>query len=566
MDITIKVTIAAVILLLLIIFKIKYDEKKYKERLINRLKNTWGVPSNRDYTPELMKNIKYYYKQTSGENDVDDITCNDIDLDCVYKKINHTCTSIGEEYLYALLRKPITDEKELQERERIIQIMSDNPEERLKLQLALSQMGKPGKISVYQYLQEIKDIKCDSQLKHIICAILPVASVGLCFLLPDIMILITIVIFAYNIISYYKSKAGINAYIQLFGFIVRTVRQSKDIAKQKISGIEEYQEKLKECAEKFDKFCKNSYLVSGGSQMGGDILDSLADYIRMIFHIDLIKICSMAKEAAKYENELFEIYEIIGYIDSMVSIASYRQSLEYYCVPELLHSDSGKSHDIFIECNELYHPLIDEPVKNSIKTNRCVLLTGSNASGKSTFIKTVALNAIMAQTIHTVLAKNYRSSYYYIYSSMALRDDLFSNESYYIVEIKSLKRILDKVKSSSVPVLCFIDEVLRGTNTLERIASSSEILAKLSKLGAMCFAATHDIELTSILEEYFSNYHFEEHVDDNDVLFDYKLRKGKANTRNAIKLLKMIGYDDDITYNAENHAINFLDTGVWNKI
>ena len=274
----------------------------------------------------------------------------------------------------------------------------------------------------------------------------------------------------------------------------------------------------------------------------------------------------MAKEAAKYEKELFEIYEIIGYIDSMVSIASYRQSLEYYCIPELVHTDSGKSHDIFIECSELYHPLIDEPVKNSIKTDKCVLLTGSNASGKSTFIKTVALNAIMCQTIHTALAKNYHSSYYYIYSSMALRDDLFSNESYYIVEIKSLKRILDKVKSSSVPVLCFIDEVLRGTNTLERIASSSEILAKLSKLGAMCFAATHDIELTSILENYFSNYHFEEHVDDNDVLFDYKLRKGKANTRNAIKLLKMIGYDDDITYNAENHAINFLDTGVWNKI
>lgn len=565
MDISVKVVLITIVIIVLVICKIIYDEKKYKNRLIARLKNTWGMPVRNEYSPELMKNITYYYNQVKGENDVDDITCNDIDLDSVYRLLNQTRTSIGEEYLYALLRKPCIDEKELRERERIIEIMSNNPEERLKLQIALSQMGKPGKISVYQYLQGIKNIKCDSKIKHIMLAVLPVISAGFCFFMPDVMILVTVFLIVNNIISYYKSKAKIDAYIQLFGFIVRTIKQGKDIARHKITGIEKYQERLFECTDKFKRFCKNSFLVSGGSQMGGDILDSIGDYFRMIFHIDLIKICTMAEEAARYEKELFEIYEIIGYIDSMISIASYRNGIEEYCIPELVHTQE-KSQKNFLEFRELYHPLINEPVKNSLTTDGCILLTGSNASGKSTFIKTVAINAIMAQTIHTVLAKEYHSSYYYIYSSMALRDDLFSNESYYIVEIKSLKRIIDKVKTSEIPVLCFIDEVLRGTNTLERIASSSEILAKLSKSGAMCFAATHDIELTSMLEKYFSNYHFEEHVEENDVLFDYKLRTGRANTRNAIKLLKMIGYDNDITGNAEKHALDFLDRGVWNKL
>lgn len=107
-----------------------------------------------------------------------------------------------------------------------------------------------------------------------------------------------------------------------------------------------------------------------------------------------------------------------------------------------------------------------------------VLLTGSNASGKSTFLKTVAVNGILAQTIHTCLADRYASCFYQMYTSMALRDDLQSQESYYIVEIKSLKRILDHV-GEEVPMICFVDEVLRGTNTVERIAASSQILKSM---------------------------------------------------------------------------------------
>ena len=147
---------------------------------------------------------------------------------------------------------------------------------------------------------------------------------------------------------------------------------------------------------------------------------------------------------------------------------------------------------------------------------------------------------------------------------MALRDDLRAGDSYYIVEIKALKRIMDAADCDSRnPLLCFVDEVLRGTNTVERIAASTQIMERLSEKGIYCFAATHDIELTHLLEDKYDNYHFEEEVKDGDVLFSYHLLNGRAQTRNAIKLLKVIGFSDEITECAENRAQRFIRTGQW---
>lgn len=277
----------------------------------------------------------------------------------------------------------------------------------------------------------------------------------------------------------------------------------------------------------------------------------------MITHADLIKFNSMLKLVKAHNKDLEELFETLGNIEAAIAIASFRESLSYYSKPQFM--DKDKKGICF---EEIYHPLIDKPVANSLKEEKCVLITGSNASGKSTFLKTVAINAIFAQTIYTCTAKQYKTLFYSIYTSMALRDNLKGQESYYIVEIKSLKRIIDAV-SSGKNVICFVDEVLRGTNTVERIAASTYILKGLADSRAMCFAATHDVELTHILENVYANYHFQEEVSDDDVLFNYKLFDGRAVSRNAIKLLKVIGYDADIIENAETAAQHFLNTGMW---
>ena len=240
-----------------------------------------------------------------------------------------------------------------------------------------------------------------------------------------------------------------------------------------------------------------------------------------------------------------------------MAIGAWRHGLEQgngYCVPV-----QGPVY----ECVNGYHPLLTHPVKNTIRAERGVLLTGSNASGKSTFLKTCILNAVLAQTVHTCTAESYRAPLFRIFTSMALRDDLAGGDSYYIVEIKSLKRILSAAMAGGPPILCAVDEVLRGTNTVERIAASTQILKSLHRDGVLCFAATHDIELTDLLAEDYDNYHFEEEIVDGDIRFPYRLLPGKATTRNAIKLLELIGYDREIIERAESLAGRFLSEGSW---
>ena len=229
--------------------------------------------------------------------------------------------------------------------------------------------------------------------------------------------------------------------------------------------------------------------------------------------------------------------------------------MPYYSIPDFAGND--------FKIEEACHPLIENAVPNSIIAKNGVLITGSNASGKSTFLKTMAINAILAQGIHTVYAKNYRAEVLDVFSSMALRDSVVQGDSYFMVEIKSIKRILDSVKTSERKIICFVDEVLRGTNTVERIAASTHILMCLERAKTICFAATHDIELAKLLENSFDNYHFEERIEGEDVKFSYLLCQGKATSRNAIKLLKVLGYDETLVKAAENMAAEFLQTGKW---
>ena len=303
------------------------------------------------------------------------------------------------------------------------------------------------------------------------------------------------------------------------------------------------------------------------SSISGSFFEGLMDYVKMIFHLDILKFYSILEVLKANEDSIKKMYEIVGKLDALCSVASFRETLNYYCEPEFAAINKGNntSDNLKYIAEDIFHPLIENPVCNSINEEKSVLLTGSNASGKSTFIRTLALNTLLAQTIYTSVSKKYVAPFYQIYSSMALKDNLLGGESYYMVEIKSLKRIIN-TDTTKYPVLCFVDEVLRGTNTLERIAASSHILSKINHNNAMCFAATHDIELTKILYKEYECYHFKEDVQGDDISFDYTLYKGPSKSRNAIKLLSIIGYDKEIVDKATVMAERFLETGEWEKI
>lgn len=133
-----------------------------------------------------------------------------------------------------------------------------------------------------------------------------------------------------------------------------------------------------------------------------------------------------------------------------------------------------------------------------------------------------------------------------VITSMAVRDDLMAGESYFIREIRYLKRILDSISEERVTI-CAIDEILRGTNTGERIRASRAILEYLRDKNCIALVATHDKELTELLGKAdYLNYHFSEEIGEDDIAFSYKIMEGPATSQNAVKPLEFAGFPEEI--------------------
>ena len=528
------------------------NNKRKQQTIIKKLKNGWGKPAQRKYSSEDYECISHYFKRNADENSIDDITWNDLGMDDVFRMMNNTNSSAGQEYLYKMLRSPSADILSLKKLDKLASDFDKNADKRLDIQKIFVWIGRAKHISISDYCDVVVGLEKKSNILHYASMLFILAAVIFtCVVSPVLGIWLCIAAIAFSIITYYKYKAGVDKYFICVNHIVKLLMGAKKMTALDVDFLKEYNDKLKKISEELSDITKRSWLLETGN-VDGSITEMALDYLRMLTHVDLIKFNNLIKLFNDKEEYIYELIDTLGFIEASMAVGSFRCMLKDWCIPE------------FREDRNVYHPLITEPVANSINTKRNVLLTGSNASGKSTFLKTIAINALLSQTIYTSVSDYYKAPVYRIYSSMALRDDLSSSNSYYIVEIKSLKRMLDAVSKDGHPVLMFVDEVLRGTNTVERIAASSEILKSVRTDKALVFAATHDVELTSLLKGRYDNYHFQEEVTDDEVIFDFKLYTGPATTRNAIKLLKTIGYDSTIINAAERSAGYFLNNGKWN--
>lgn len=532
------------------------NQRKNHKEYLKILKKEYGQYPSKKYNTDHFQNISKYYIKHRQANTIDDITWNDLEMDDIFMLMNHTNSSVGEEYLYSRLRTPKTSKGQFEKEEEQIQYFMNHEEDRIKLQMAFTKMGTTGKYSIYDYFDFLVTLGNRNNKKHIFMNVLYILPILFLFVLPAYGMMALIGIMCFNLLSYSKEKSEIEPYIISLKYVQRILKNTQKLESLKMDVLKEELNEIKETRSKFQKFSRKTMWLTIGEN-NGDPLSIFGLYFVMLFHLDLMAFNSMLKQVRNLTKEIDQLLTQLGHIEFVIAIGAFRKSMDSYCKPQFHKNGLLKSEN-------MYHPMIENPVKNSFSIEKGMLLTGSNASGKSTFLKTVAINAILAQTINTCMADSFSTKYYRIYSSMALKDSLESSESYYIVEIKSLKRILDATNcEDSSPILCFVDEVLRGTNTVERIAASTQILKSLALKGVTCIAATHDIELTHLLTTQYDNYHFEEEVLEDDIVFNYELLKGRATTRNAIKLLKVIGYQDDIIEKAEQLASYFTTTGNW---
>jgi hypothetical protein len=560
------VIFAVVFICVVILVREIYSEKKKKADFVRKLYADYGKVPDREYSLERFARLDSYFKRHKREGQLDDITWNDLNFDSIFKRINVCLSAAGEEYLYYRLRTVLYSDDERTHFQALVEYFDNNTDIRVRAQVLMNRLGFTGKYSIYDYLENLDNLGKRSNIKHIAADILYIVCIAVMPFNLSIGIMLTALLMAYNIVTYFREKNEIEPYIVSFAYLVRLLEVIRELRKLDIPLLSGEWETLDKAVAKLDSIRRNSWFVFSGNKYNtsSNPLEILADYIKMVFHIDLIQFNNMLAKVNTGYKETDSLISAIGTVDAAISVASFRQSLsDGWCRP-VFNRDKKN-----IVIHDSYHPLLKGAVKNSIETEkeRGILITGSNASGKSTFLRTVGANIVLAQSIGTCTAEYYEAPELMILSSMSLKDDITTGESYYMVEIKSIKRILDiSQKYSDKGIVCFVDEVLRGTNTVERIAASTEILTSLVSENVICFAATHDIELTSLLEKRYVNYHFEEEISQGDIYFPYKLMGGRATGANAIKLLDIMGYDSNITRRATLRAQRFVASGKWDML
>ncbi len=522
--------------ILFVVLFTAWVKKQNDIKLNTFIKNSFGsIPqNNKNGIASIQSYYNYCISNLPVENAkiIDATTQKDLNYIDVYLRINNCYTSVGEEYLYNLLLQ-LKEEEELNKAEKLIQTFNDD-DFRAQVSRILLKTGKSNNNGLAFMLFNAKTSKLKYAFLYKILAILPIvlfvvsAFLGWGAVLFGVLICIANT-FIYNALMY-KVESNLES-LQYFYSVLYGIKKLAKLPK-----INELFTNIKSICIKF------KYLggfISGKARSGFGEFEALTMLIKMFFLIDLIKYNHTIKVIEKNIADFRQIYKVMGEIDSAISVLSFRKSLKFYCSPTF-------TEDLKLEFSEIYHPLIKNPVTNSGSFDKGCIITGSNASGKSTFIKAMAINIILGQTINTCCAKSFCMPRSYIATSMALRDDVISGDSYYVAEIKSLKRLINHCKSSRC--ICFIDEILKGTNTKERIGASIAVLKSLAK--NLVFVATHDTRLATVLGDIYRNIHFCEEIGEGEITFDYKLKEGICTSTNAILLLKHMGFEESIVTEA----------------
>lgn len=257
----------------------------------------------------------------------------------------------------------------------------------------------------------------------------------------------------------------------------------------------------------------------------------------LLYHIHVLK--GLSEWRKKHAVEIMQWLEVIGAIEQLNSLANFGYNNPEFVFPNL--NDEQK-----ISFENLGHPLLakKKAITNSISFDkeRFFILTGSNMSGKSTFLRTVGINMVLAGIGSPVFATKANINPLPVLVSMRLSDSLTDSESYFYAEVKRLKSIMEQLDQESCFVL--LDEILRGTNSDDKRNGTIEVIRKMAGKKAYGGIATHDLEVCKVRDEYpkiLTNKRFEVEIINDELVFDYKLRDGICENKSASFIMKKMG-------------------------
>lgn len=545
--------IGSLLILVAFYMRINHLKKKRLSILKNTLLNNWGQPKKEIHFN--FNSISKYFINNTHKNKafhvISEKTQLDLDINELFKFIDRTSSKIGQQYLYYKIRT-VGSIKNLSKFSSLTNCFLTNKKLRIECQLHLSQLNSTNAYDLEDLLNGLQVKKSKIVWLVYLLNFSTILLFCLSFYNP-IYLSFIIPIYIINMLLHYKNKANVNYYISGVNQLSIALRAAK-----KLSTFKEINNHFTSFSfiKKIDSIkLKTEFLGFKNNLLSNEYFFAiwlLIESIKILFNVEFIVFNSFIEGITNKKKSIEELYVFIGEVDSAISVASLKSSGLTTCTPTFAKEKQ-------LSVSEISHPLIDNCIPNSLNIfNKSVLLTGSNMSGKTTFIRTIAINSILAQTLNICFAKKYTAPFFKLYSSIRISDDLLENTSYYLEEVLTIKKLIE-ASESKTPCLFVLDEIFKGTNTIERISGGKGILSYLNNNNNIIFAATHDIELTKILKtDNYGLFHFSEQIIDNKLIFDHKLKPGSLKTRNAIKILELYNYPKEITKDARKiEKINF---------
>lgn len=506
----------------------------------DRLKAAFGNVKDETYNFETIEKFFRNADTSEAYQVISDKTCNDLDFNEFFMFADRSTSRVGQQYLYYMLRTFPGAEDRISKHEKLINRLVNDEEFRLKIQLPLDSLNH---VNTYYITSLFQEKHLEKPSWFFLIPLLSFSNLLSMLLLPFIpqFFFITLIVTIINLGIHYWNKQNLNQYIGPVPQLLRLNEIAKGLAKN--PELENMVSDLLESTKVIDRVRNRMSFFRFEAKMQSDIgigFWSLLEIIKMLFLIEPLLLFGILKQLDTKRKEISKVFSFVGLVDSLISVASMRKGLERYAVPVF----TGKGGTL--EAREVYHPLIPFCVANSINTNgRSVLLTGSNMSGKTSFIRTIGLNVISANTMNTCFADEFKCPDFKLFTAIRISDNLLNDRSYYFEEVLTIREMIEHCSDDSRS-LFLLDEIFKGTNTVERISAGKAVLSYLENGKNIVFVSTHDIELADLLKGKYELYHFSEKVDNNTVDFDFKLKEGKLKNRNAIRILEINNYPGEI--------------------
>jgi DNA mismatch repair ATPase MutS len=528
-----------------IAFVYSKNKKAEKHKLfMAMLMDNWGKPSDEYRNIDIIKTYHEHYKTDSA---VAENVAVDIDLDNLFNFADRTCSKPGQQYLYHTLRSPTDDVEQLKKLDELSEKLTADENIRTQIQLELFRLDDK---NAY-YLHQLFTQKHPPLYNGILSIYIRLAwAIWICLVILTIVLhvgfvfLLTLGVTIFNFYLHYSNKANILKYIHSLPQLYLLSKVAKNInAKAETPDSDAVKKHLSNLRD----LNRSLRFVSFDDGVSGDPTDISSAVWELIKTILLIEPAMFIKSISKiilYRDDIEGLFNYVGRFDTAISIQSLRLSLPYYSKPVL---NTGNDT---LSVTGLFHPLVETCVPNSLKTadSKGVLITGSNMSGKTTFIRAMGINVLLSQTLFTSCTQSYQAPPLQLLTSIRVSDDIEEHKSYFQSEALSVLHIMNQ--SKGVKSLVIIDEIFRGTNTIERVSAAKAILSYFTANKSFVFVSTHDLELAELLGNEYAIYCFEEQVADTRLVFDYKIKPGILKNKNAIAIMAGLGYPESVIADA----------------